>query len=71
MSGDYQPRRYTELIVNYYLHVKDESEEFNFAKIQHLESSCFLFILQEGEVLEKVGMRAYKNASHRKSGRKH
>ena len=41
------------MIVNYYLHVKDESEEFNFAKIQHLESSCFLFILQEGEVLEK------------------
>ena len=66
MSGDYQPRRYTELIVNYYLHVKDESEEFNFAKIQHLESSCFLFILQEGEVLEKVGMRTYKNTSLRK-----
>ena len=31
----------------------------------------FLFILQEGEVLEKVGMRAYKNASRRKPEGKH
>ena len=31
----------------------------------------FLFILQEGEVLEKVGMRAYKNASLRKPKGKH
>ena len=31
----------------------------------------FLFILQEGEVLENVGMRAYKNASRRKPERKH
>ena len=31
----------------------------------------FLFILQEGEVLEKVGMSAYKNASLRKPEGKH
>ena len=31
----------------------------------------FLFILQEGEVLEKVRMRAYKNASRRKPEGKH
>ena len=31
----------------------------------------FLFISQEGEVLEKVGMRAYKNASLRKPEVKH
>jgi hypothetical protein len=31
----------------------------------------FLFILQEGEVLEKIGMRAYKNASHRKPEGQH
>ena len=31
----------------------------------------FLFILQEGELIEKVGMRAYKNASHRKPEGKH
>ena len=28
-----------------------------------LNLSCLLFILQEGEVLEKVGMRTYKNVS--------
>ena len=33
--------------------------------------SCLLFILQEGEVLEKVGMRTYKNASLRKPEGKH
>ena len=37
----------------------------------HLKSSCLLFILKEGEVLEKVGMRTYKNASHRKPEGKH
>ena len=40
-------------------------------KYSILNLSCLLFILQEGEVLEKVGMRTYKNASLWKPEGKH